>query len=128
MITSTKLFDYLIALVLVIALVAGCNKKGEEQDKLFTLLEPSHTNIHFSNDLTETAQINIADYLYFYDGGGVAVGDINNDGLKDLYFASNQSEDKLYLNKGDFVFEDISEKAGLDQDAAWSTGVAMAEW
>ncbi|MDR8394187.1 VCBS repeat-containing protein [Aliifodinibius sp. S!AR15-10] len=126
MIKPTKLFDYLIVPVLVIALVTGC-KNGKEQDKLFTLLESSHTNIHFSNDLTETTQMNIADYLYFYDGGGVAVGDINNDGLKDLFFASNQSEDKLYLNRGDFVFEDISEKAGLDQDTAWSTGVAMAD-
>lgn len=126
MIKRTKLFDYLIALALVIALGTGC-EKVKEQDKLFTLLKPSHTNIHFSNVLTETAQFNNAEYLFFYDGGGVAVGDINNDGLKDLFFASNQSDDKLYLNKGDFVFEDISEKAGLDQDTAWSTGVAMAD-
>ncbi|MEX2600251.1 MAG: VCBS repeat-containing protein [Balneolaceae bacterium] len=117
---------YVVMLAFFLALAAGCNR-GNDQNKLFTLLDPSHTNIHFSNDLTETAQINIADYLYFYDGGGVAVGDINNDGLKDLFFASNQSEDQLYLNKGDFVFEDISEKAGLDQDTAWSTGVAMAD-
>lgn len=121
-----KLLDFLIAFALVIAFGTGC-KKVKEKDKLFTLLKPSHTNIHFSNDLNETAQFNIEEYLYFYDGGGVAVGDINNDGLKDLFFTSNQSVNKLYLNNGDFVFEDITEKAGIDQNAAWSTGVAMAD-
>lgn len=74
MIKHTNLSDYVIAFALLITLGTGC-KKGKE--KLFTLLEPSYTNIHFSNDLTATAQFNIEEYLYFYDGGGVAVGDIN---------------------------------------------------
>jgi len=125
-INHRKLLSFLLVNVLVIALGTSCQKLKEE-DKLFTLLKSTHTNIHFSNDLTSTAQFNIEEYLYFYDGGGVAVGDINNDGLKDLFFTSNQSADKLYLNKGDFVFEDISKKAGIDQNAAWSIGTAMAD-
>jgi enediyne biosynthesis protein E4 len=99
----------------------------EKEEKLFTLLNPEETGIHFSNDLTSNDAMNILEYLYFYNGGGVAAGDINNDGLVDLYFTSNQGENKLYLNKGNFQFEDITLQAKVTGDGGWSTGVTMAD-
>ena len=71
--------------------------------------------------------MNIITYEYFYNGGGVAAGDFNNDGLTDLYFTANVEANKLYLNKGNFRFEDISAQSGMKQDSMWSTGVTMAD-
>lgn len=71
--------------------------------------------------------MSILDYLYFYNGGGVAVGDLNNDGLNDLYFVSNQGPNKLYLNKGKFAFTDITTQSGTTGRADWQTGVTMAD-
>ncbi len=91
----------------------------------------SETGINFENRLTEDEHFNIIKYLYFYNGGGVAAGDVNNDGLPDLYFTANQLPDRLYLNKGNFQFEDITEKAGILDDEnpgrRWKTGVSMAD-
>lgn len=106
-------------------LLFSCSKKQE--DRLFELLTSDETGIDFRNDLVSTEEINILEYLYFYNGGGVAVGDINNDGLVDIYFTSNQGENKLYLNKGDFRFEDITRKAAVTGEGGWSTGVTMAD-
>ncbi|WP_373396878.1 hypothetical protein V8V91_19610 [Algoriphagus halophilus] len=72
----------------------------QEQQSLFESLPPQKTGVDFTNTLNETEEFNIIEYLYFYNGGGVAAGDINNDGLIDLYFSSNQGPNKLYLNKG----------------------------
>ena len=113
------------ALLFILFTITGCSEKA---DTKFELLSPSHTNIHFSNDLESTPEFNIVNYLYFYDGGGVAVGDINNNGLPDLFFVGNEVENRLYLNKGDFEFEDITEQAGIINDeGSWSTGVTMAD-
>lgn len=91
-------------------------------------LSSSQTNIDFSNDIESTPEFNIQNYLYFYDGGGVAAGDINNDGLTDLFFAGNSVSDRLYLNKDNFEFEEITESAGIThQPESWSTGVTMAD-
>ena len=101
----------------------SCNSKKDKS--LFTLVENS--NVNFSNDLTESKSLNIFNYRNFYNGGGVAVGDLNNDGLPDIFFTSNQGSNKLYLNKGNFQFEDISAKAGFHNKEQWSTGVTLVD-
>lgn len=102
----------------------GCEK---EKMAVFVKLDSDSTNINFINKLTETKDLSILDYLYFYNGGGVAIGDINGDGLVDLFFSGNQVKNKLYLNKGNMQFEDISEAAGIQGNSSWNTGVAMAD-
>ncbi len=95
--------------------------------RLFSLLEAAQTGIDFNNEVVDGETFNILTYRNFYNGGGVAIGDINNDSLPDLYFTANQKKNKLYLNKGNLVFEDITEKAGVGGNMAWSTGVTMAD-
>ncbi len=111
--------------LIILLLIISC--KSREEDELFSLLSPARTNVDFINQLTETEQFNIIQYLYFNNGAGVAAGDINNDGLTDLYFTSNQNPNKLYLNKGNLRFEDITEKAGVAGKGDWKTGVTMAD-
>lgn len=107
---------------------AGCNFLGTKQEStLFKKLPASVTGIDFQNKLTFSQNFNIYRYRNFYNGGGVAVGDINNDGLLDLFFTSNMQDNALYINKGGFKFEDISQKAGITGKRAWSTGVSMAD-
>src|SRR5690606_1730345 len=94
---------------------------------LFTLLENEETNVHFNNSVKETGDFHALSYPYVYNGGGVAIADINNDGLQDIYFTSNQQSNKLYLNKGNFEFEDITDKAGVADMEGWTTGVTMID-
>jgi hypothetical protein len=94
---------------------------------LFKLLAASETGIDFANHLKEDTTFNILNYLYFYNGGGVSIGDINNDSLPDIYFTANQLPNKLYLNKGNFKFEDITKKAGVAGTLGWTTGTSMAD-
>ena len=94
---------------------------------LFELHSPESTGIHFSNKLYETTDLNILTYEYLYNGAGVAVGDINGDGLADIYFSGNMTPGKLYLNKGDFSFEDITQSAGINTENKWGTGVSMVD-
>jgi len=96
-------------------------------ETLFKKLEPSQTHINFSNDLSYDSKFNIYTYRNFYNGGGVAIGDINNDGLPDIFFTANMLPNKLYLNKGNFQFEDVTEEAGIGKKGKWSTGVSMAD-
>ncbi|MEP6748843.1 MAG: VCBS repeat-containing protein, partial [Bacteroidota bacterium] len=91
------------------------------------MLPASVTGIGFSNDVAYTEDLNAYTFRNFYNGGGVALGDINNDGLPDIFFCSNMKSNKLYLNKGNFQFEDITEKAGLNSEGVWSTGVTFAD-
>lgn len=116
--------DKNIFLLLFTLLLLGC---GEKEGELFKLLDAEKSSINFSNDITETDDLNILDYLYFYNGGGVAIGDINNDGLPDIYFSGNQVKNKLYLNKGNLQFEDISVSAGVEGSSDWNTGVVMGD-
>ena len=111
-------------ILLVLWLFASCSKK---QDLLFEKLASDKSNITFNNQLFESKNISILDYLYYYNGGGVALGDINNDGLVDIYFTSNQGKNKLYLNKGNNKFEDISAKAAVEGESDWETGSIMAD-
>jgi hypothetical protein len=106
--------------------VAGC-ERGQISPTLFELLSPATTGVTFRNDLPEQAEFNVLNYLYYYNGGGVAAGDIDGDGLPDLYFTSNVGPDKLYLNKGNYRFEDVTQRAGVAGPPGWTTGVTMAD-
>jgi enediyne biosynthesis protein E4 len=94
---------------------------------LFQLMDENETNISFINKVEDEEDFNILTYRNFYNGGGVALGDINNDSLPDVFFTSNKGKNVLYLNKGNWKFEDISAKAGIEGTKAWSTGVTMAD-
>jgi hypothetical protein len=108
--------------------VFSCSKESENAQKtLFTRVDSKDSNIDFANELTFDEKFNIYTYRNFYNGGGVALGDINNDGLIDIYFTANQKDNKLYLNKGNFKFEDITEKAGVGGKQLWCTGASMAD-
>lgn len=128
----------LIPVACLLLLTAACEQnatdegmKGEypswNNESLFEPVPQSQTGITFANTLAYDEDFNIYKYRNFYNGGGVALGDINNDGLTDIYFSGNRVSNKLYLNKGDFKFEDITDKAGIAGKAAWSTGVTMAD-
>ncbi|WP_418603494.1 VCBS repeat-containing protein [Hwangdonia sp.] len=94
---------------------------------LFSELPAHESGVNFINDIPESSAMNSMVYEYFYNGGGVAVGDINNDGLPDIYFTSNLKDNKLYLNKGDFKFEDVTDKAKVKGSFGWTTGVTMVD-
>ncbi|HEY5919197.1 MAG TPA: VCBS repeat-containing protein, partial [Chryseolinea sp.] len=100
---------------------------NQKNSPLFSKVSSSQSGIHFENTLVDSDDFNIIEYLYFYNGGGVALGDINNDGLTDIYFSANQQSNKLYLNKGDFRFEDITSSSGVEGAGNWKTGIAMAD-
>ncbi|MEZ2415523.1 FG-GAP-like repeat-containing protein [Muriicola sp. E247] len=110
-----------------ILLLLSCSSNKEENDPIFRKLEMNQTGISFENRLVESDSLNYFTYAYIYMGGGVSAGDINNDGLIDLFFTGNMVPNKLYLNKGNMTFEDISESAGISGDDRWYTGTTMAD-
>jgi len=115
----------LLPLFIPLLLVEGCSQR-EKQPPLFELLPPSRTGVSFANTITTNDSVNVQSDPYVYNGAGVAVGDIDNDGLPDLFFTGNMVSSRLYLNKGDMRFEDITERAGVKTDR-WATGATMVD-
>jgi hypothetical protein len=122
-----------IILMLLIVVFYSCstdknnNLSTNDTETLFTLLDAKETGIDFFNKVKNQKNFNIFKYRNFYNGGGVAIGDINNDGLADIYLTGNMVANKLYLNKGNLTFEDISVSAGIEGNKPWSTGVVMVD-
>ncbi|ADV48112.1 FG-GAP repeat protein [Cellulophaga algicola DSM 14237] len=124
---SINLF-YFLVLFVFLSFFLGCNKNVvTEKTYLLEKLESSETGIDFVNQIDENSEHSIINYLYFYNGGGVSAGDVNNDGLVDLYFVSNMKENKLYINKGNFEFEDVSMKSNTEGKSEWNTGTTMID-
>ena len=112
-----------ISFFVFIITVAGC---GQKKNKLFTKLPSSESGIRFSNDIQDTDSTNSLINEFGYMGAGVGIGDFNNDGLKDIVFTANQVSSRIYINKGNHKFEDITEKAGLNTNV-WATGVSIVD-
>ena len=123
----------LFSIFLLLVILNSCKEEkvisqpSNEPEKLFSLLEPEKTGLDFTNTIKNQKDFNIFKYRNFYNGGGVAIGDVNNDGLPDVYLTGNMVPNRLFLNKGDLKFEDISETAGIKGDKPWSTGVVMVD-
>ena len=126
---------YLFVLAFILLIPASCRKETTEKEQaatslkgpLLELLSPVESGVDFANTLSESPNMNIAFYDYYYNGAGVAAGDIDNDGLPDLFFAGNNVPNRLYRNLGNLKFEDISDKAGINKTNPWSVGVTMAD-
>ena len=119
--------SYFFAGLLAMSLILPGCKNDAKEGTLFNELAPTETGITFENIVKQDGENNVLSYPYYFNGGGLAVGDVNNDGLDDLYFTGNQVSNKLYLNKGDFTFEDITEKAGVQSTEGWKTGATMVD-
>jgi enediyne biosynthesis protein E4 len=118
----------ILTISILVILIASCSKKEEApKNTLFSKIPSSESGITFVNNVKNEKDFNILTYRNFYNGGGVGIGDINNDGLSDVYMTANVGENKLYLNKGNLKFEDITAKAGVASAEDWSTGVVMVD-
>src|SRR5881392_2431489 len=105
---------HLLIFLLWILCWAGCGShKKKVSEPMFTVLDENRTGLHFVNKLTPSQQFNMFYYMYFYNGAGIGAGDFNNDGRTDLFFASNQQENKIYLNKGNLSFTDVTKQSGI---------------
>ena len=138
--SNMKSVSKILTLIIVAAIFFACsNKEAEEVDTatlsgtdvenedMFELIPTGESGLDFANTITEDARINHFNFMHLYMGAGVAVGDVNNDGLQDIYFTGTLVTNKLYLNRGNMVFEDITEKAGVDGGIGFTTGVTMVD-
>lgn len=114
----------LLSILVILQVIYSCQPK---EGSLFKNASPEKSGLDFVNQITETDDLNILDYLYFYNGGGVAVGDLNNDGLPEVFLTGNQVENKLYLNQGNLKFKDISDSAAIKGNSSWNTGAVMGD-
>lgn len=112
-----------IFLIFLFSILLSCKQKHP----LFKEINPEKSGLNFSNTITETQELNVLNYEYIYNGGGVGIGDFNNDSLPDIYFTGNRVPNKLFLNKGDLTFEDITQKAGVDGNGKWSKGASIID-
>jgi enediyne biosynthesis protein E4 len=111
----------------ITGILVSCTNTVQPEQPLFTRILANTSAINFENRLAETETLNIVEYLYFYNGGGVSIGDVNNDGYADIFFISNQGTHRLYINQGNFKFKDITQSAGIEREGNWATGVTMAD-
>lgn len=126
---STVIRRWLL-LTLSVLVLLSCKREGElfrTEEPLFNKIDTAHSNLTFANIIQETDTLNYYNFPYIYMGGGVAIGDFNNDGLSDVYLTGNMVENKLYLNKGELIFQDITASAGVQGDNRWYTGVTMVD-
>jgi hypothetical protein len=114
-------------LVLVTLIIASCDSRIGSDDFMLEEISSGYSSVNFANNLKEDETINIVEYLYFYNGGGVAIGDLNKDGLEDIVFSSSQEQPALYINEGDFKFKDITPESGITLSGNWHTGVNIAD-
>ena len=119
--------NFLLFIGLIFVFFSCTHSKETDQPAMFEALGSKQTGLDFVNKLTATAEFNLFKYLYFYNGAGTGAGDFNNDGLVDIFFSSNQGQNKLYLNKGNLKFEDMTAAAKIPQDGGWSTGVSVVD-
>lgn len=138
MLRSFLRYTFLLTITAALAVWTGCGSDEPSRSKadrpsveagetLFTQLPASYTNVDFENELTYTENTNVFTYRNYHNGGGVALGDLNGNGRQDIYFTSNQDDNRLYLNRGDWWFEDVTKAAQVAGSRAWSTGVAVAD-
>lgn len=132
MFREKRKYRFLLGFSFLLLMSTACRQKegGEEALKgeaLFERIPASSTGISFSNDLKPSAALNLFNYIYFYNGGGLAAGDFNNDGRIDLFFAANQGRNTLFLNRGNLHFEDVTDKTRIPYDSAWSTGLSVVD-
>lgn len=121
-----RLYWLLVSTVLCLGGLA-CRQNAVKGPVLFETLDSKHTGIDFNNKLTYNNNFNLFKYIYFYNGSGVGAGDFNNDGRVDLFFGSNQGQNKLYLNKGSLHFEDATKAAAIPADGGWTTGISVVD-
>lgn len=111
----------------LLLLLAACSSPAKVEDPIFEALESNKTGISFSNDLAYNKDFNLFKYMYFYNGSGIGAADFNNDGLTDLFFGSNQHDNKLYLNEGGLHFKDVTKAAQIPENGGWTTGISVVD-
>ena len=112
---------------LFISIVAFCLSACKQKQTLFREIKPVKSGIHFNNEIKEDDELNILHYEYIYNGGGVGIGDFNNDSLPDIYFTGNLVQNKLYINRGKMKFEDVTDSAGVSGNGKWCKGVSVVD-
>ena len=120
-------FVYIFLVIAIGIIFCECNTKKKIENPLFVVLDSKQTGLDFSNNLSYSPEFNLFKYMYFYNGSGVGAGDFNNDGKIDLFFASNQEQNQIYINQGGLKFKNVTAQANIPHDGGWSTGVSVVD-